>query len=102
MQLRTVLKNLMKSHNITIRELAKHTSVAEGTIKTWLSGAAPRSMEDVRKVARHFCVSFEYLIFGEDEGQQTSIENLPLEDLFDGWLKVNIQRVVKANKPKSK
>jgi hypothetical protein len=51
-------------------------------------------MRDVRTIARHFNVSMEYLLFGEDEALPRTVDELPLEDLFSGWLKVKVQRAI--------
>lgn len=66
MRLASNLRSLMRQRDLTSRELAADVGIPEGTIKTWLAGSAPRSLFDVRKIAQHFGVSFEYLIFGDE------------------------------------
>jgi transcriptional regulator with XRE-family HTH domain len=62
----------MKEKFLTTKSLSTETEIPEGTLKTWLAGSAPRSLEDVRRVAQFLNVSFEFLIFGNEE----SIERL--------------------------
>ncbi len=98
MELRHVLKDLLKRRGLTIQELSGLVGVSPSTIKTWLGGSSPRSWEDVRKVARYFGVSLEYLLFGESDNDKESLEELPLEDVFSGWLRVDIKRAIKIKK----
>lgn len=66
MRLGTILRNLMNEKKLTSNRLAEKVNIPEGTLKTWLAGSAPRSLADVRKVARYLKVSFEYLCFGDE------------------------------------
>lgn len=65
----------MKEKFLNTKTLSAEIDIPEGTLKTWLAGSAPRSLEDVRRVAQYLNVSFEYLIFGDEE----SIERLSLK-----------------------
>ena len=67
MKLSSNLRKLMKEKFLTTKSLSAEIEIPEGTIKTWLSGSAPRSLEDVRRVAQFLNVSFEFLIFGNEE-----------------------------------
>jgi len=91
MQLRKTLKILMKRDGLTTQTLAKKTKISEGTIKSWLGGAAPRTLDDVRTLAHFFEVSFEYLVFGDELSQikKTSWEREG--HVFEGWLRVRIE-----------
>ncbi len=94
MQLRKTLKVLMKRDGLTTRTLSEKTKLSEGTIKSWLGGAAPRTLEDVRFLAHFFDVSFEYLIFGDE---LTTIRKTKKEregHVFEGWLKVKIESMI--------
>jgi transcriptional regulator with XRE-family HTH domain len=66
MRLAANLRKLMRQRDMTTKRLSDETSIPKGTLKTWLAGSAPRSLSDVRKVAQHFGVSFEFLIFGDE------------------------------------
>lgn len=94
MKLSQTLKALLEQRGMTVRDLGRHVKLPESTIKTWLRGANPRSMEDVRACARFFDVSLEYLLFGEEDAPPRTLQELPLEEVFDGWLRVKVQRAV--------
>lgn len=95
MKLKQTLGRILKEKKITTDALGKQTGVKNSTIKTWLRGSNPRSMDDVRKVARHLNVSLEFLLFGEDDVVPRSLEELLTENVYEGWLKVKIERAVK-------
>jgi transcriptional regulator with XRE-family HTH domain len=103
MKLDQTLKTLLKQRNLTIRELSREVKVSESTIKTWLRGSNPRSLHDVRKCARFFGVSFEFLLFGDEDSGPQSLEEIALEDMFDGWIKIKVQKPIRSpnKKPQS-
>jgi transcriptional regulator with XRE-family HTH domain len=98
MKLKETLAALLKKRRMSAQALATATDIPVSTIKAWLGGNAPRNLDDVRAVARHMGVSFEYLIFGEDPDAGAVLANALLEQVFDGYLKVKVERIVKANK----
>lgn len=102
MELKSSLRRLMKERSISIRRLGEATGVPPSTIKTWLTGASPRSLEDVRAVARYFGVSMEFLVFGETDAAPQSLQELPLEEVFSGWLRVDIKRAIPLKKDEKK
>jgi transcriptional regulator with XRE-family HTH domain len=101
MSLSETLRTLMADKSLSIEKLAQKTGVPSSTIKTWLSGSAPRKLEDVRKIARFLDVSFEFLCFGETTEQEFIISEEHLEQLFSGLLKVKIERVIPSKKKSS-
>ena len=103
MQLQKVLKRLMDDRKLTFQALADETGVRASTLKGWtLPGAQPRNMADVRKVARSFDVSFEYLIFGEEaDVPPRTLAEVLMEPVYDGWLKVKIERAI-PTRPRKK
>lgn len=70
MKLAINLRTLMRQRELTSKRLANEVGIPEGTLKTWLAGSAPRSLADVKTVAKHLMVSFEFLIFGDEETLQ--------------------------------
>lgn len=103
MQLQKVLKKLMSARKLSFQELSNETGVSASTLKGWtLPKANPRNMDQVRRVAQVLGVSFEYLIFGEDsEDLPRSLEEVLTEPVYDGWLKVKIERMI-PNRPNKK
>lgn len=59
------LKDLLKSRDMTIAQLARATGIAQQTLNNWLAGLEPRSMVQIKKVANHFEVSVDWLVYGE-------------------------------------
>jgi transcriptional regulator with XRE-family HTH domain len=98
MKLKETLAALLKKRRMSAQALATATDIPVSTIKAWLGGNAPRNLDDVRAVARHMGVSFEYLIFGEDPDASSMLANALLEQVFDGYLKVRVERVLKSSK----
>lgn len=97
MELKNTLKDLLKQHNMTVTELSAQTDIPQSSIRTWLQGASPRSLDDVRTVARFFKVSPTYLLWKEFENSGTSVDGVPVEDFFKGWLLVDIKKAVPDN-----
>ena len=98
MKLNETLKILMHQRGIGVRDVASQVKVPESTIKTWLRGSSPRSLDDVRTCAQFFNVSLEFLLFGEESNLPRSVEEMPLESLFNVWLKVRIERAIPIKK----
>lgn len=92
------LKKLMEENGFSFNQLAKKSGVTTSTIKTWAQGSQPRDLNHVRAVAKALEVGFEYLIFGEETHNFTTIEELLTENLFEGYLKVKVERVIKPQK----
>jgi transcriptional regulator with XRE-family HTH domain len=94
MELRLVLRDLLKQRGMTIKQLSDATGISSSTVKTWLGGATPRSMDDLRTVAKFFGVSITYMLFRESEPDTASPQEMPLEHVFTGWLLVDVKRAV--------
>ena len=89
------LRRTMDRKKLTIRELSTKTGVSRSTLSDWLSGTAPRNLEEVRTVARVIGVSFEFLIFGdEDKPLPIDLDTFPAETLFHGYCRIKIERVL--------
>jgi transcriptional regulator with XRE-family HTH domain len=103
MELQRVLKALMKERGLTFRQLSDATGVPMSSLKDWASGAFPRDLDGVRKVAQFCDVSFEYLVFGTEATGPASLESvlnaIPTNTLFSGWVKVSIEA---PSRPKNK
>lgn len=93
-----VLKHLMKNKNFTFKKLSKETGVPESTLKTWSSGIEPKSLIPARKVARVLGISVEYLIFGNEENESLSLNDVLTKELFSGWCKITIEVPSERNK----
>ena len=102
--LRVILKKLVSQNGMNLRQLSKVTGVPQATLSSYMSGGGSSKPQHIRALARHFNVSMEYLLFGEDS--RPSFESILTEHVYDGWLKVKIERTVpsvklQANKGKN-
>jgi len=73
------LKALMKSHNLTVTELAQRTGVPRTNIQQWLTGSSPNIIQ-VDKVASYFDLTVDELVFGRKP--KSSVEELFSEALI--------------------
>lgn len=64
MELKTILKKLIKVKGITITALSRATKVPLQTIHGWLQGSEPKGLKQVKKVADYFQVDLDYFCFG--------------------------------------
>lgn len=85
----------MKDQNLTFKKLANLTDVPESSLKDWASGAIPRDMKAVKRVADTLSVSFEFLILGSEtsspQTEESFLRNLPTRVLHSGWVKLSIE-----------
>ena len=90
MKLATQLKKLLQQNGATVTNLSKATGVATQTLHNWLSGSKPRDFDQTKKIADHFKVSLDFLIYGIETEFRTSS---PLKD-FDSEINAGIYEVV--------
>lgn len=96
-KLADILNELMKQRSISSRALSKATGVPQSTLSHLLSGRSSQKPEHLLEIAKHFGVSMEYLIFGEDQ-QTPTLESVLTEEVFSGWLRVKIERAIPNKK----
>lgn len=99
LKLQFVLKNLMTSQKISLRDLAKKTGVPHSTIASYLRGGGSGKPEHILALSKFFSCSMEYLLFGKDE-REPSFSEVATDELFDGWLQVTIRKAI-LNKRKA-
>ena len=66
MELKRVLKELLKQRDMSVAQLSRATRLPRQTIDNWLTGQEPRSLKQVKKVAEYFGVPMDFLCFGEN------------------------------------
>lgn len=80
---------------MTYKQLSDATGVKLSTTKDWANGSAPRDLSAVRTVAKYFNVSLEYLLFGEEDDRvPKTLDELPTEQIFEGWVKLRIDKPI--------
>lgn len=101
-KLKHVLKRIMAERGLTVRALSKECGVPLGTLSNYLAGGSSSKPEHLRAISRFLGISIEKLCFDEDDLKDPGFNTAMLEDLFSGWLKVNIQRVIPEKKKGTK
>ena len=64
MELKTILKKLIKERGITITHLSRTTKVPLQTLHGWLHGSEPKNLRQVKIVADYLEVDLDYFCFG--------------------------------------
>lgn len=94
-----ILEELMKSRELTIREVARLAGVGPSTVMSWKSGAHPSNFAAIRRLAHALGLEFCFLLTGESDpllGKTDFSVIDALEDrgvVFDGYARVLIQRL---------
>ncbi len=84
------LKKLLQQNGVSVTHLSKVTKVPSQTIFNWASGAKPRDFDQVKRIADHFNVTLDFLVYGVELKSSTSS---PLKD-FDSEINAGIYEVV--------
>lgn len=93
MELKMILKKLIKEKGITITALSKKTKVPLQTLHGWLQGSEPKSLRQVKKVADFFEVDLDYLCFGIENKKTNFIDYQ--DEINAGIFEVVLRRVKK-------
>lgn len=89
-----VLKELLASRGLSARELSRATGIAQSTVASMLSASkGQHRIEHLATLADYFGVTLDFLAFGED-GASPSWNDALTEGLYEGWLKVKIERAI--------
>lgn len=97
-QLHKVLATLMKDRGITARSLSKETKIPISTITSYVGGKkASYAPEHLASLCEYFQVSSDYLLFGESAAS-ASIGELQFQDLFEGLVRIRIEKVIPPKK----
>ncbi|MBX7232045.1 MAG: helix-turn-helix transcriptional regulator [Bdellovibrionales bacterium] len=88
------LKQLMDQQQINSANLSKATGIPKSTISSYLSGEkASYAPEHLLSLSSFFEVTIDFLLSGQ-ESDFALLNTLKTEGLFEGWLKVRIERAV--------
>jgi len=93
LKLHRILKQLMEQKGINARELSRKTKVPPSTLSSLMAGGRPQKLDHVLALAEYFGTSMEMLLYGSDRRPPT-IEELATEGIFEGCLKVKIERAI--------
>ncbi|AHI07277.1 hypothetical protein BDW_13885 [Bdellovibrio bacteriovorus W] len=91
-----VLSSIMKEKKLSLKQIANMAGVSISVVSDWTAGNVPRDLEAVFKLSSALDVEFSMLLLGriEEKKQSAVLKHLLTEeDLFDGFLRVNIKKV---------
>ena len=92
-ELKTILKKLIKERGISITHLSRSTKVPLQTLHGWLQGSEPKSIRQVKRVSDYLEVDLDYLCFGiKPKPMRNKIEELQ-EEINAGIFEVVLRRV---------
>ena len=95
MELKTILKRLIKERGVSITHVSKVTKVPLQTLHGWLHGSEPKNLRQVKSVADYFEVDLDYLCFGiKPQGSRSKIEEMS-EEINAGVFEVVLRRIKK-------
>ena len=94
-QFNLVLKKLMESKKVGVKELSKTSGIPQSTLSSYLHGVkASYDPTHLQTLSAVFSVSLEFLLFGREKNPVSALNSLLTEQVFSGYLKVNIERVI--------
>ncbi len=93
------LISIMDEKSIGVREASRLAGVGASTIMSWRSGALPEDYLAVKKLAEAMGTTMSFLLTGEDDAKPTGPPSITevFDDggeIFDGYAKITIQRLV--------
>lgn len=94
-ELKTILRRLIRDKGLTITGLSRKTKVPVQTIHGWLQGVEPKGVRQLKAVADFLEVDLDYLCFGiKPKTDLPKIENFE-NDINAGVFEVVLRRVKK-------
>jgi len=88
------LKMLMDQKQINSVSLSNAAGIPNSTVSTYLSGKkASYAPEHLLALSQFFEVTIDFLLSGQ-ESDFALLNTLKTEGLFEGWLKVKIERAI--------
>lgn len=95
MELKSVLRNLIKEKGLTVANLSRGTKVPVQTLHGWLNGVEPKSIRQIKSVADYLVVDLDYLCFGIKHKVDFININKFEEEINAGVFEVVLRRVKK-------
>lgn len=95
------LKDLIAERGVSAREVARACGIPQSTLTSILSGRGRHNPHQLLALCRYFGVSMEALLFEESERPPT-LEEVFTVPVFEGWLKVNVEKAIPGKKKSRK
>jgi len=91
------LRKLLKDKGLSAKSLSKSIGIPSSTISSYLAGKkATYSPEHLAALSQYFGVTVDFLLFGNSP-DVSSLNSLQTEGVFEGWLKVKIERAIPSS-----
>lgn len=94
MELKTILRKIIKDRGITVASLSRGAKVPVQTLHGWLQGVEPKSIRQLKLVADYLDVDLDYLCFGVKPKSKENIEQFE-DEINAGIFEVVLRRVKK-------
>jgi len=92
-----ILKKECEKKGISLTQLSKLSHIPRATLQDWSTGTEPK-VEQLKKVSDSLEVSMHYLLFEkEDPLAKIEEQQIKLEDLFSGDIRISIQKIKRIN-----
>ncbi len=95
MNIKLQLKTLLNQKGVNITTLARTTKIPAQTIHSWLTGAKPRDLDQLKRVADYFGVSLDFIAYGTSFQNQMSPIEQHKEEINAGVFEVILRKVKK-------
>jgi len=92
-RLKENLRTHLDKQGITAAQLAKRAGVSKQVLSTWLNGASPRKIEQVKKVADSLSVSVDELCFGSKMPTAQDQFPFPSDQWISGVFEIKVRKV---------
>ena len=96
MKLKSRLRHLLDRHDLTAAQLSRKAGVSQQVISSWLRGAEPKKVTQVKLVADALNVSMDSLCFGDKDVDKEDTPDLASNlnnEYFTGLFEVKIRRI---------
>lgn len=95
MEFQKQLKKLLESKDMSASDLSRKVGISVKTIHNWLTGQAPRDINQVKKVANYFETSVDMLCFGVEAKESPEAIEAHRDEINAGIFEVVLRRVKK-------
>jgi len=99
------LNQLMKEHNLTVRQAATIAGVNSSTLQNWRAEGTPTSYLGLKKLAEHMDSTLSFILTGESDadisGKGISLcEIFESKNVFTGYAEITIKKLIPRKKPR--
>lgn len=102
MTLKSQLKYYIELRGLTAAELSRRSGVSKQVLSSWLAGAEPKKISQIKKVCAVLQTSLDHLLYGtgqDDESQRvTEMDALLGDSWIGGVFEVKFRRIKKSSR----